>query len=74
MSGVLTQSRSDYFSHIATVSLQRCCSSFVKVGARTSEPHITTYPAPAKANCFEISLSRKEKGAENKSLTRAFRV
>lgn len=58
VSGVLTQSRSDYFSHIATVSLQRGCSGFVKVGARASEPHIRR---PLKSTGLRLVSIRGEK-------------
>lgn len=45
-SGVLAQSRCGYFSHIATVSLQRGCSRTGKVGARTLEPRFGRLPKP----------------------------
>lgn len=55
-------------------TLQHCSYSAAALVCESWPAHLgTTYPAPAKANWFEISLSRRE-NAENKSLTRAFKV
>lgn len=58
VSGVLAQSQCDYFSHIATVSLQRGCSPH----GESWRAHLRiTFRAPAEANWFETSVSEEKK-------------
>lgn len=58
-SGVLAQSRSDYFSRIATVLLQRGGSGIVKVGARTSELRLGRTPRPSSLRLASLGGKKK---------------
>lgn len=61
VSGVPAQSQPDYFPHIATVSLRRGCSRFVKVGARTLQARFGRPPKPSGLRLAPLRGKKRRK-------------